>query len=228
MGGVLSLGLWILASSAFAADLNTKQFEGKRITTISFSGAQPLAPQDLAKAQPLKVGEPLRAKDVSDAIDGLFATGYFSDVAVEAEPSGNGVSIRFVTRNVRFVGGVSVEGKVTDAPNRGQLFEAANLSLGAPFCEDDVKQAVSNLQHLLQTNGLYEAEVKPETMPAGAAEQVFITLQVSTGKRAKYEMPVVQGQANLSDDALVRLTGSPGPVPPAFHTWRVCPSRPAA
>ena len=78
-------------------------FEGRMITDIQFSPAQPLAPQDLEKAQPLKKGEPLRAEDVAHAIDGLFATGRFEDIAVEAEAAGDGVRIRFAVKLALFV-----------------------------------------------------------------------------------------------------------------------------
>jgi len=47
----------------------------------------------LAKAAPLRKGEPLRADDVAAAIDGLFATGRFADIVAEAEPAGDGVIV---------------------------------------------------------------------------------------------------------------------------------------
>ena len=64
------------------------QFEGRPIVDIRFSPSQPLDPQDLANALPLKKGEPLHAEDVARAIDSLFATGHFDDIVAEAEPSG--------------------------------------------------------------------------------------------------------------------------------------------
>ncbi len=75
---------------------------------MQLSSPQPLDPADLARAQPMKPGEPLRATDVSHAIDGLFATGRFEDIAVEVEPASDGVRVRFVTKNATFIGGVSL------------------------------------------------------------------------------------------------------------------------
>jgi len=118
------------------------QFEGKPIVDILFSGVQPLDPADLAKVQPLKIGQPLRMSDVAHAIDGLFATGRFEDIVVEGEASGDGVAIRFVTKNTWFVGGVTVQGKVVEPPNRGQIASTAQLVLGMPFQDDDVTHAV--------------------------------------------------------------------------------------
>src|ERR1700722_8640090 len=92
-------------------------FEGQTIADIQFPNGQPLDPADLARAQPLRKGRPLHAIDVAYAIDGLYATGRFEDIVVEAEPSAGGVIVRFVTKNARFLGGTTVEGKGLEAPN---------------------------------------------------------------------------------------------------------------
>jgi len=193
------------------------QFEGRRIVDIQFSPASPLDPADLDKAQPLRKGEPLRAQDVARAIDGLFATGHFDDIVAEAEPSGDGVVVRFVTKNIWFVGGVSVEGKVITDPNRGQVISTAQLSLGTPFHEEDVMRSTESIRHLLEANGLYEAKLTPMVERDNDAQQVFITFQVRLGKRAKYEMPVINGDTKLPDSTILRATGWRIPI---IHWWR--------
>jgi outer membrane protein insertion porin family len=193
------------------------QFEGQRIVDVQFSSPQPLDPADLAGAQPLKPGEPLRAADVSHAIDGLFATGRFEDIAVEVEPASDGVRVRFVTKNATFIGGVSLEGNIMESPNRGQLTSAANLSLGVPFHDEDITKAIESIQHLLEANGLYEAEVTPSIERSDIAQQVFITFHVKEGKRARYSAPTVEGNTMLSDAAILRITGWRIPI---IHWWR--------
>ncbi len=193
------------------------QFEGLPIVGIRFSPDQPLDPQDLAKAQPLKKGAPLRSEDVARAIDGLFATGQFEDIVVEAEPSGSGVEVLFIVKNAWFVGGVSVTGKTPTPPNRGQIATAAQLNLGTPFHDQDVANAVQSVERLLQANGLYQAQVEPSVEHDSNVQQVFVTFAVKPGKRAKYAEPVVQGQARLSDATILRATGWRIPI---IHWWR--------
>lgn len=213
----VGLCVWAFASFCFGQPEQISQFEGRRIADVQFSSPQPLDPADLARAQPLKPGQPLRAEDVSHAIDGLFATGRFEDIAVEVEPVSNDVRVRFVTKNATFTGGVSVEGKIMESPNRGQLATAANLSLGVPFHDEDITHAAENIQHLLEANGLYEAEVTPSVERSDTAQQVFITFHVKEGKRARYSTPTVEGKSMLSDDAILRITGWRIPI---IHWWR--------
>jgi outer membrane protein insertion porin family len=209
--------LCALLFCCFSATAQLSQLEGRRIVDIQFSPPAPLDPADLAKALPLKKGEPLRAQDVSRAIDGLFATGRFDDIVAEAEPSADGVIVRFVTKNVWFVGGVSVEGRIITDPNRGQIVSAAQFSLGNPFHDEDVTHAAQSIQNLLEANGLYEAKLTPTIERDNEAQQVFITFQVKEGKRAKYEMPVIQGDTKLPDSTILRATGWRLPV---IHWWR--------
>jgi outer membrane protein assembly complex protein YaeT len=198
------------------------KFEGRPIVEITFSPTQPLDPADLATAQPLKKGDPLRAADVARAIDGLFATGRFEDIAVEAEAAPGGVHITFVVKNTWFVGGISVEGKVNQSPNRGQVTSAARFTLGEPFRDQDVTNGAASIQKLFENNGLYEATVTPTVERDPQAQQAFVTFTVKGHKRAKYEMPVVQdetpaGEAKLSNDTILRATGWRIPI---LHWWR--------
>ena len=112
--------VFVLPLLAVHANAQLPQFEGKPIEAIEFSPAQTVDASDLARVLPLKKGDALHAEKVAQAIDGLFATGRFDDIVVEVEPSGPGVRVRFVTKTVWFVGGVTVEGKVSVQPEHAQ------------------------------------------------------------------------------------------------------------
>jgi outer membrane protein insertion porin family len=204
--------------SAAAMALQAQEsFEGRTIADIQFSPSQVLHPSDLAKALPFKTGDKLRPEDVAAAIDRLYATGRFQDIVAEAEVQGNGVIIRFITKNNWFIGGVSVEGKVSSPPNRGQIATTAQLSLGMPFSEEDLARARESIKTILEHNGLYEAEIDPQVERDDHAQQVFITFHVKEHKRAKYDTPVVRGDTQLSEGTILRATGWRIPI---IHWWR--------
>jgi outer membrane protein assembly complex protein YaeT len=218
-GFVLFGGLTFAQSAAF---------EGRTITDIQFVPLQPLHPDDLTAAMPLKKGEPLHASDVAAAIDGLFATGQFEDIAVEGEPAGsNGVLIRFVTQLTFFIGDIRVQGKVAAPPNRTQIVSATQLSLGTPFREKDLTAAVDSIVQLLKANGFYTSEVGPNVTRNDQLQEVYLTFQITQGSRAKYDSPVIQGStAGLSDAAILRATGWRIPF---IHWWhRVTQARTSA
>jgi outer membrane protein insertion porin family len=191
--------------------------EGRPIVDIRFPNGQPLDPADLARVLPLKKGEPLKAADVAQAIDGLFSTGRFTDIAVEGEASGDGVIVRVITQNAEFLGGVTIDSKVIQSPNRAQIESQTRLSLGTQFQSDDINQASDRIHRLLQANGLYEAEITPTIERGKEAQQVFLTFSVHEGKRAKYDMPKITGDTKLPDAAILRATGWRLPI---IHWWK--------
>ena len=212
---VCTLGVFVVWAVSLHAQV--AQFEGRPIVRIDYVPDHRLDPADLAHIQPLKVGQPLHASDVAEAIDGFFATGRFEDIVVEAEPSGNGVAVRFVTKPAFFLGGVHVAGKLAQPPNQGQLASSAQFSLGAEFRDSDMQTALQSLERLMHSNGFYEAQITPSYEHDNDAQQVFVTLTVKEGKRAKYEMPVIQGDTKLSDATILRATGWRIPL---IHWWR--------
>ena len=190
---------------------------GRKIVDIQYSHPEILHPADLERAQPLKKGAILRLEDASDAIDQLFATGRFEDIAVETELSGEGVIVRFVTAPARFIGGIAVQGKVSSPPGRGEVTTASRLQLGMPFQQEDLDRATNRIQRLFTSNGLYEAQITPDVHQEGPAEQVFVTFRVKSGNRAKYGMPTINGDTKLSEGAILRATGWRIPI---IHIWR--------
>ena len=74
-------------------------------------------------------------------IDGLFATGVYSDIQVDVEPQAGGVVVKFITKSAPFVGHVEVTGRVSVPPSRGTLAGAMQLRLGTPFEEEALEAA---------------------------------------------------------------------------------------
>jgi outer membrane protein insertion porin family len=197
--------LFILAACTVA---RTQDFSGQTVTSIQYvPDKQPIDPRDLQNAQLVRTGEALDLKQVAGTIDRLFATGLYEDIRVDAEPSGSGVSLRFITRSRRFIGHVDAEGEISDPPSRSVILSEAELSLGAPFDADALNTARKNIEQLLRDNGLYEAQVGTATIEDPDTHQVTIRFDVQAGKRAKYEMPVIKGDTKLSNRAIIRATG---------------------
>jgi outer membrane protein assembly complex protein YaeT len=216
-GPLISNCICIAALLAATCAAQPAEYLGRPIRSIEYSDPKALHPTDLQRVMVLKVGDTLRAEDAADAIDRLFSTGRFEDIAIEATPSGSGVAVRFVTEPARFVSGYTVTGNVSQPPNRGELTSAMQLQLGSRFRQEDVASAVDRIDGLLKSNGFYEARVAPKVEMESPVEQVFVEFNIKAGRRAKYEMPVIHGETNLSDGVIVRATGWRIPL---IHWWR--------
>ena len=169
--------------------------EGRTVATIQFAPReQPLSPEELNEILPLKIGEPLRMAAVRESIKRLYETGRFTDIVVDAEPVDSRVIVRFLTKNAWFTGKVGVDGDIGEPPNPGQLVNAAGLELGRPFEEPILDAAMERMRLLLESNGYFDAAIRPDVQYEPATQQANITFLVEPGPRAKY------GRANVSGD----------------------------
>ncbi len=183
-------------------------YDGRPVTAVTYAPEkQPLDNRDLEALQLVKTGAPLRSSAIAQTIDKLYATGAYEDIQVEAQPSGTGVAIRFVTKANWFIGHIEITGKVSDPPNRGQLLSTAQFPLGAKFQPEMLKTAQDSLKKLFTANGLYDAGVDISTEEDPDTQQVSVTVDVKAGKRAKYEEPELHGDLKLPEKTILRATG---------------------
>ncbi len=180
---------------------------GKRISSILFEPSkQPLTRDQLGLSLQIRPGDVLEEVALSSAIARLWATGRYEDIVVEAAGSGDGVELTFHTSPAFFVGNVRVEG-VPEPPNPAQLTNTTKLNLGEPFDESLLPQAEKNLYELLRSNGFFKAKISYDTTAETSTGEMDIRFVVDPGNRARFTMPVFEGNTVLSDRKLVRLTG---------------------
>src|SRR4051794_1400028 len=216
----LLFGLFLLILLAAAhpnrAFAQYQKYEGMTVTNIQFDPKdQPLEATTLHEILPLEIGRPLQMAQVRAAIEKLFATGRYTDIEVDADPYSEGVAITIRTKDRWFVGAVSVEGDVANPPGRGQLENATNLALGEPFSESKMRTAMVNEQRLHEQNGLFRSRVTPvyDWDTTSDYQQVNISLQVHSGPRARFAMPVLSGDLNMDAGKIMKAT--------KFRRWLV-------
>ena len=183
------------------------KYEGRRIASISYEPeSQPYTRLQLERLNPVKAGDRFASEAVSAAIETLFDSGRFEDIAVDAAltPAGE-VNLTFRTVPAWFIGGVSVTG-AADPPSDGQLITAAKLELGQSFTEDYLIDATRNILASLRNNGFYRATVEPRFSYDPLTQQVQIDFRIAHGQRARFANPVFTGDHRRTAASLFRAT----------------------
>lgn len=207
-----------LLVTLFEPRLSGQEFVGKMVSTISYKPAvQPIDRRDLDRALLVKVGEPLVTNELAATIDRLWRSGQYDDIQVDAEPSGTGVALTFITQARRFIGHVGAQGDIKDPPSRAVIIGNSQLYLGQPFDEDALMLARKNLEQQLRDNGLFRGNVGVATIEDPATHQVTIRFVVEAGNRSRYEPPTIHGDTKLQDSTIIRATGWRWPL---IHKWR--------
>lgn len=203
----LALALAASAQESPASFLrDALKYEGQRIVQIDFKPAdQPLSRNELVRVLPFHVGDTFHERELREAIQRLYATGRFADLAVDATEAPDGVALRFITEAAWFVGRVVVLG-VKAPPNSGQLASATKLVLGRRYFETDKNQGMEAIKVLLRANGYYRASVAAVVNFDSVRAEANVRFGVGTGKRAHFEHPAITGDAERPDEAITRAT----------------------
>lgn len=183
-----------------------RRYESQRIADIQFQPAdQPFTPDELSRRLPFHVGSIFHERELRQAIQNLYATGRFSDLAVDASEAPGGVALRFLTQRAYFVGRIVFRG-VSAPPSGGELASATKLRLGMPFLDTDRIQAVESLTSLLRQNGFYHAKVDAQVEYRSHFEEANLTFNVDEGRRARFEEPQITGNAGAPMQSILRVT----------------------
>ena len=182
-------------------------YEGKPIAGIQFDPEkQPLTFNQLLAMLPLRIGLPLHMSDVRDAIQRLYQTGEYADIAVDATPSDRGVNLKFLTKPNFFIGHIGVGG-VPEPPTEGQLTIDTKLQLGGQYSIDEVKTAVDRLADVVHRNGFYDATIEPHNTLQPPVQQALVDFNIDPGKRARFDGLQATGQMERTVESIIKSAG---------------------
>lgn len=173
------------------------RYEGKIVRSIELPGVAESDRDHLLQLLPQRSGDPLDRSHVRDSLRALYATGRFADIQAEAVPSGDGVTLTFVTSANFFVGAVGVEGAPA-RPNQNQIVNASKFQLGELYTHDKLDRALENVRQLMQEDGYYRARVTAESTSNPGTQQVDILFHITPGAQAHVGEVKVSGTSGLS------------------------------
>ena len=132
---------------------------------------------------PLEVGKPFDFPAERESLRELYRLGDYSDIRVSAAPESGGLRVDFIVRRNFFNNVIRIEG-LKEPPTEPAALASLRLSLGEPFRESSVREAVDRLAATLHEEGLYQAKITWDLIPHEDTRQMDVTLTVDPGPRA--------------------------------------------
>ncbi len=177
-------------------------FFGHTVSSIQFSGVSQADSDPLRDLLPQRIGAPLTRKHLHDAIQALYSTGKFLDIAVDAESSpGGGVALTFRSTANYFIGSITVVGD-PKPPNANQLINAARMQLGEMFLKENLERGIQRMQRLMHSNGYFRASITPTLAFHDDTQQVDINFRVERGSHARVGQVIVEGDSGYSPEEI--------------------------
>ncbi len=183
------------------------KYLGKTVTDIEFRGVSGTDVGVLRTLLQQKTNQPLDKDKLRASLQGLYATGRFAALDVEADPNPKGVTLLFVVTENYFNGAITVDGtpqKTSPKPN--QLIAATQLDLGGVFTEENVVRSLERMKKVMADSGYYEATVTYELMPDRKDSQMAIHFHVVPGDLAHVGQVTIVGDTGIPPDQIRSLT----------------------
>ena len=189
-GRAALIALCVAAVSAKAAPPTGDGLWGKTVASLSFRGDGVLDVKRMAGLTELGPGRVLTPGAVRISMRNLFATRRFSDLAVEAAPSGDGVAVVVVFAAAPRIASLALTKGI---PVRGRVLDAMGLGAGDPWEADRLPAIEATIRRVLKDAGYFEAVVSA-VVDAGADEtSVDVRFDVRPGRRAIAGAPLWDG-----------------------------------
>ena len=205
-GTILSLGA-LLCSLLAGTSLRAQeaQIEGQNVAEIRIVDDTGKPVPGPATPLPLEIGKPFDFGMERESLRVLYRTGDFADIRVTAAPAApatNGVRVEFTVQRNFYNNVIRVEG-LKEPPTEAAALASMRLTLGEPFRESSLREAIDRLKDTLSSEGLYEADVKWSLTPHEATRQMDVTITVQPGPRAVVGKIVVKNQTPYPDAELI-------------------------
>lgn len=181
-------------------------YEGRIVSQVRFEPAlQPLSDVEVKRLVDIEPGQPLTMSAVRLAIQRLYKTGRYEDIAVDATLRDGQVALTFQTKQNWFISRVSVEG-INEPPNREQLLGSTKLQLGQRYDEAQIVEAAKGIREVLRANGFYTPRIQPLVERYPAYDELHIQFLIQPGERAFFTRPLLTGNLRREESAILNTT----------------------
>src|SRR5688572_25782619 len=196
LAAVLAVCLVLAAAAAVA-----QAFRPFVVKDIRVEGLQRTEPGTVFSYLPVKVGETIDGEKAQAALRALYATGFFSDVRLEAE---NDVLVVFVQERPA-VAQIDFSGMKEFEPEAvRRVLRESGLAEGRIFDRAVLDTAEQELKKQYLSRGLYATEVQTTVTPL-ERNRVGINIAVTEGEVAKIRGINVVGAEAFSERDLLGL-----------------------
>lgn len=186
----LVLGL-TLAGAVSAAEPGSSELFGRPVASVSYTCDGPADTKEIAGLVAFRVGRPLTENDTGTTVQNLFATLDYSNVVIEADPSGNGGVDVVVHLWRAYRVALAFEGRAH--LSHLDLLKAVPLQERGPFHASALAEGASAIERRLAAEGYIHAVVDPEVEFDDATFTAHVAYRIAAGPRAVFAEPFFDG-----------------------------------
>ena len=157
--------------------------EGQRVSQIQVVDESGNPVSEKIPPLALEVGKPFDFDAERESLRRIYRMGDYSDIRVSADSDAYGLRVAFVVKRNMYNNVITIEG-LKSPPTEAAALAALRLTLGDPFRESALREAVNRLQGALRDDGLYQAKITWTLEPHDDTRQMDVAVNIDSGPRA--------------------------------------------
>jgi outer membrane protein insertion porin family len=177
---------WLASVALLALPVGAQEatIEGKTVAEVRVvdESGKPVA--EKIPPLPLEAGKPFDFAAERESLRDLYRMGDYANLRVTSAAVPGGLRIDFIAQRNFYNNVIQIEG-LKEPPSNPAALAAVRLSLGEPYRESSLREAVARLQSSLRDEGLYEAKVSWALFPHADTREMDVTFTIDSGPRAR-------------------------------------------
>jgi outer membrane protein insertion porin family len=169
--------------------------------SIAVEGNRRMATASVVLASGLVAGRPLGYRDVQRAIQNLYATAQYADVAVERRTAGGRTVLVIRVREQPIVLRWTVRG--TERVSERTVRDKVSVTEGRPLDQAAVERSRARIDSLYRAEGYHQAQVRTLTVWEADSLRVRVVFDVTEGRRVAIASVDVVGNERFPDKDVV-------------------------
>ncbi len=175
----------------------------KLVLDVRVKGNKAISSSTILSKIKIKPGSPFSQEVINDDIRRLYALGYFTDVAIDAEDYEEGVMVSVIVEEKPVIEKITFDGNKKITSRR--LKKIMQLKEGDMLNFSKLSEDISGIKSFYEKNGFHRVKVKYSINKNKALNQVTIKVKVNERARIRIKRVRVNGNKSVKKKNILEL-----------------------
>ncbi len=204
---VLSLSLAICLALAFSfAYGQDEEKEGRHVISVDVKNNKSISAETIISKIKTRVGEKFSQQILNDDLKRLYATDYFLDVSINAQPAEGGVKVSIIVEEKPIIDRIVLSGN--------KVINSKKLKSTIKSKENDIlnhsllTQDMVEIRTQYEKKGYHMVDVAYAVTVSGETNRATVAITIDEKIRVKVAKITITGNKNIKTGRLVKLLGT--------------------
>lgn len=179
------------------------KYENRIVKKIEMEGLVNNDSDDIADMLQTAVDYPLKSDEVREDIKRLFASGKFSNVSVEIDELGDGVTVKFIFEERPVIEKINLKGN--DEVIETELLDLMMVKEGEVYREELVERSIARMREKYDSQGYFSAYIIFKTREGSDKNSLILDVIIDEGEEIKVKKITILGANKIYTKELYQL-----------------------